>query len=184
MANITFWKNVVNKKLSYLLSAFIYVGKILWYNLPRVALRKVKHIQINIGQQQEQEFCVNCLLSFHFKATVLLYLIASLPAVPSFYCDAIVQLFTECLSSGCHLLLLWCYCATLDWEPLFLLYSAFTVVLLCKARLRASLPSVLSFYCDAIAQLLTEFSEDDLYKLLAFYEILYHTTLCSVYMWT
>ena len=27
-------------------------------------------------------------------------------------------------------------------------------------------------------------SEDDLYKLLAFYQILYHITLCDVYMWT
>ena len=64
----------------------------------------------------------------------------------SFYCDATVQLLTKSLISGCAQLLLWWYCATLDWEPLFWLCSAFSVLLLCNSSLRASFLAAISFW--------------------------------------
>ena len=94
------------------------------------------------------------------------WLRVSLSAVLSFYCDAIVQRLTESLSSGCHQLLLWCYCATFDWESLFWLSSAFTKVLLCNFWLRVSLLAVISFYCDAIVQHLTESLSSGYHQLL------------------
>ena len=97
-------------------------------------------------------------LSSAFTVMLLcnIWLRVSLLAVISFYCDAIVQLLTESLSSGCHQLLLWCYCATFDWESLFWLSSAFTVVLLCNSWHKASLLALLCLYCDAFVQHLTE----------------------------
>ena len=81
------------------------------------------------------------------------WLWASLLPMLSSDCVAVEQLLIEPLS-GYALLLLCCYCA-LDWEPLFLLCSAFTVMLLCNPWLKVSLLAVLSFKCGAIVQLLT-----------------------------
>ena len=61
------------------------------------------------------------------------WLRASLLTVYCFYCDAIVQLLTERLSTGCALLLLWRCFASLDWEPFFCLCSSFTVMQLCNS---------------------------------------------------